>query len=1165
MKFRKLKLIGFKSFVEPTELLIEPGLTGIVGPNGCGKSNLLEALRWVMGENSYKSMRAAAMEDVIFSGSRTRPARNHAEVILTLDNAARLAPPPWTEAEILEVSRRIERGKGSLYRINGREVRARDVQLLFADASTGARSPALVRQGRIGEIINAKPQARRRILEEAAGITGLYTRRHEAELKLNAAEQNLARLEDVIAQMSAQTAALKRQARQAARYRELSQEIARLQAAALWLSWRDMQQNVLAERTALEAVVRRLAALTREVSEHARRREALQARIAPLREEEVTRGAVLQRLQVEAESLARAAADIDSRRQELTERIGQLKTDIASAEETLADAQAALARLDEEEEALLTTDDAETLRVAVARELEMAEAELAQAQAVVDGLQKRHAELAARRAALERTVREARMLRDRLRGELEAVEAERARREAAAREDGALATRKEALAAAQATLAAAERALAAAEKERGEAEHALAEVRREEDARRQAWNDARRKAETLATEVATLEKLVGPAEGDLFPPLVDSLKVAPGHEAALAAALGDELEMPLDEAAAAHWRLLPPLESAPSLPAGAEPLAPHVTGPAVLNRRLALIGLVPDRDTGHALQPLLKPGQRLVTRAGDLWRWDGFVAAAEAPTAAARRLAERNRLEALRQQAEQARQKAEAAQLALDEIRQRRERLQEVVRQARQRVDDARRRLQMARREVETAQQALMALEKARAQAEVQLSALAEKARQLAERRAEAEARLQAAERELAELSEDESLEAELAQARDVLEEKRARAAAVRARLESLQREQALRQGRLAAIAREREQWKRRAERAERRRDELEARLARLREELDALAREPRAIEEKQARLAGAIAEAEKARREAADALAAAETALREAEIAWREAERATAAAREEQARLQARLEAAEDRLREVVAEIAERMECRPEHLPMKAGIDTEAPPDAEAVARALLEKKAARERLGPVNLRAEHELAEAEGELAKLVSEREDVARAIAKLRSAIASLNSEGRRRLLEAFDKVNENFAALFVTLFGGGQAHLELVEDDDPLLAGLEIYARPPGKRTQTLSLLSGGEQTLTALALIFAVFLTNPSPICVLDEVDAPLDEHNVERFCNLLDDMLQRTETDFLIITHHPLTMARMHRLYGVTMTEPGVSRVVSVDLQTAEAMREAS
>jgi chromosome segregation protein len=1165
MKFRRLKLIGFKSFVEPTELLIEPGLTGIVGPNGCGKSNLLEALRWVMGENSYKSMRAEAMEDVIFSGSRTRPARNHAEVILSLDNSARLAPPPWTEADTLEVSRRIERGRGSLYRINGREVRARDVQLLFADASTGARSPALVRQGRIGEIINAKPQARRRILEEAAGITGLHTRRHEAELKLNAAEQNLARLEDVMAQMNAQVAALRRQARQAARYRELSLEIARLQAASLWLSWREMRQAVADEQAALAGVVRELAGLSRAVSEHARRREELRARIAPLREEEVTRGAVLQRLQVEAESLRRAAEDVASRRQELQERIAQVKADIAGAEEALADARAALARLEEEERELAAAEDDESLRAAVAEELKAAEAAVAEAQAIVDGLQRRHAELSARRAALERLVSESESQLAQLAAELRSVEAERQARSRALAADAGNGGEEAELGAAEAAVAEAERALAEAEAARERAERVLAEARRTEDARRQAWNDARREAEKLATEVRTLEKLLGPAEGSLFPPLVDSLRVEPGYEAALAAALGEELEAPLDEAAAAHWRDLPPYDATAPLPAGASPLARHVSGPSALSRRLMHVGLVPDRDTGHALQAVLRPGQRLVTREGDLWRWDGYTAAAEAPTAAARRLAERNRLEALRRKAEEARRRAIMAEQALKEAQKARESAQDEVRAARKTAAEAAQRLAGCRKAAERARQRLLAAEKARAEARARLSALEEKARQLAARRKEVESRLRAAREELAALPAETGLEEELAQARDVLEERRAQAAAIRARLESLSREAEMRRRRLAAVAREKEQWQARARRARERGEELQARLADLRRAFDELAREPERLEERQARLAAAIAEAESARRQAADALAAAENDLREAETALREAERAEASARERQARLQARLEAAEERLREVVTEIAERMECRPEHLPMKAGIDTDSPPQAEAVARALVEKKAAREKLGPVNLRAEQELAEAAGELEKLKAEREDVARAVARLRGAIASLNSEGRRRLLEAFDRVNENFAALFTTLFGGGEAHLELVEDDDPLMAGLEIYARPPGKRTQSLSLLSGGEQTLTALALIFAVFLTNPSPICVLDEVDAPLDEHNVERFCNLLDDMLKRTDTDFLIITHHPLTMARMHRLFGVTMTEPGVSRLVSVDLQTAEALREAS
>jgi len=417
----------------------------------------------------------------------------------------------------------------------------------------------------------------------------------------------------------------------------------------------------------------------------------------------------------------------------------------------------------------------------------------------------------------------------------------------------------------------------------------------------------------------------------------------------------------------------------------------------------------------------------------------------------------------------------------------------------------------------------------------------------------------------LADLSDDTALREEVAGLKEELERLRAEWSEARARHDSLQREAEMRASRLRDIAREKERWQTRIASARRRMEELEARREKLREELQALSQAPEELERKRIALMNAVAEAERERREAADRLAEAENALAEIEKDWREAEKQVSAAREEAARLQARLEAAEARLGELSATIRERMECLPEKLPLKIGIAAEELPSREEIERELVKLRESRERLGAVNLRAEDEMREVSEELEKLVSEREDVIRAIEKLRGGISSLNREGRRRLLEAFDHVNEYFASLFTTLFGGGKAHLELIESEDPLEAGLEIFAQPPGKRLQVLSLLSGGEQTLTALALIFAVFLTNPSPICVLDEVDAPLDEHNVERFCNLLEDMLKRSGTDFLIITHHPITMARMNRLFGVTMMEPGVSRLVSVDLETAEQMREAS
>ncbi len=1150
MRFRRLRLVGFKSFVEPTELLIEPGLTGIVGPNGCGKSNLLEALRWVMGENSYKNMRASSMEDVIFSGSRTRPARNVAEVTLTLDNSSRKAPPPWQESEILEVSRRIERDRGSTYRINGREVRARDVQLLFADAATGARSPALVRQGRIGEIINAKPQARRRILEEAAGITGLYTRRHEAELKLSAAESNLERLQDIIAQLESQVATLKRQARQAVRYRTLSREISRLQAAALWHAWKAAAQAVNETEAELQTITRRLAEHARNASALSRKREALQEKLKPLREEEATRGAVLQRLLVERESLQRATQAAQRRLKEMQERLEQTRQDLMREEEAEEDAAAALERLEDEAKRLVAVADDEQARMAAERTLKAAQDSLQAIEEKLHALQKRHADHAARKSAFEVTREQAQERIARLEQELQAVKAER---QALLAESA----RNEALTQARAAVAEKEDALAAGEEAFANAERALAEARTAEAAKRQFWNDTRRKAESLAAEVRALENLLG-KEDAAGERLIDMVRVRPGFERAFAAALGDSLEAGTKEEAAVYWRRLPPLPENVSLPDGVAPLAEQVSGPEVLSRRLSHTGIVEDAEAGHALQPSLKPGQQLVSPAGDLWRWDGFIAAAEAPTAAARRLAERNRLETLRTAHAQALAQVQAAEEALRAAA-------AAVKAAEDDLHGARERLKTTRNALEEARRRLQEAEHLEAERQRRLSALEEAEGRLAAQIAEARAQFAEAERALAALPSMAGIEAEIAALEKQREERREAYAQARAHFDGLQREAKMRASRLSAIENEKRAWQKRAERARTRSETLRRRMAELRQEIDRLMKRPEEIERKAMRLAASIAEAEEAKKAAGDALAATENDLRETENAWRAAEREAAAAREEQARLQARLEAAVERRQEVALRIAERMECRPEHLAMKAGLDTEALPEPDEVARLLSEKRDARERLGAVNLRAEDELKAAERELEKLLREREDLEKAIEKLRGGIAALNREGRRRLLEAFDKVNEYFAALYVTLFGGGKAHLELVEDDDPLLAGLEIFAQPPGKRTQTLSLLSGGEQTLTALALIFAVFLTNPSPICVLDEVDAPLDEHNVERFCNLLDDMLKRAETDFIIITHHPITMARMHRLFGVTMTEPGVSRLVSVDLQTAESLREAS
>ena len=1150
MKFTRLRLSGFKSFVEPTDLLIEPGLTGVVGPNGCGKSNLLEALRWVMGESSYKSMRASGMDDVIFSGTTQRPSRNMAEVMVTMSNDDRSAPPQHNDSEVIEISRRIEREAGSAYRINGKDVRARDVQLLFADVSTGARSPALVRQGQIAEIINAKPQARRLILEEAAGITGLHTRRHEAELKLKAAEVNLTRLEDVTSQLESQLNSLKRQARQAQKYKLISAEIRKLEAAGLYVAWKEAVESAAKDAAALDESTRVLAENTRAASEKLRARDELGEKLPGLRERETIRAAVLQRMAVERNSLDEEERRVEGRRKELDQRLVQAVADLAREQHTLGDTEGVIARLVEEDTTLRTSQDNDgDLRAEAALALQSVASALATAQDVADQAGARLSELTARRGAITRAIDEQRQRIARL--ERDASETS-AKRQALLEQMGSTGDGPTLAAAVEAAVA----VLASNETAANHAEVALRVARQVEADTRQAHDEARRKAEGLQTEVRTLTNLLKAAD-NLWPALVDQLKVERGYEAALGAALGDDIDASSDEGAPTHWRGLPPMDDTVSLPGDAQPLSTFVLAPQALARRLSHIGVV-SRSLGQALQAQLRSGQRLVSREGDVWRWDGFTSAADAPNAAAKRLAERNRLSLLEIEMRDAAAIAAGAAQKFEAARQSVEAGARAEREKREA-------LRAATSSVDVSRQALARHERQIAERLAQTSALDEGIRRITQSLDEVRGSFEAAQAEFQAIPVLEGLAQEVAALRDNVNRERAAYAEARAKHDGLEREAKARAERLATLEAERNQWGERAKRATEQIEQLTTRAQETREAIAELAGMPQILADKRRTLMNLLQEAETERKAAADALAEGENAVRAADQILREAQELASTSREDHARFEARLEASKQRHEDSERRIAETLQCAPSEIVANAGLDLDKIEDTEHIERKLLSLREDRERLGGVNLRAEEEAETVATQLATLIRERDDLVQAINKLRGGISSLNREGRQRLLDAFGTVNEKFGELFTTLFGGGKAELQLIESDDPLEAGLEIMANPPGKKPTVLSLLSGGEQTLTALALIFAVFLTNPSPICVLDEVDAPLDDHNVERFCNLLDAMLERTETRFLIITHHELTMSRMDRLFGVTMMERGVSQLVSVNLEEAEAMAEAS
>lgn len=1145
MKLTRLRLHGFKSFVEPTDFLIEPGLTGVVGPNGCGKSNLVEALRWAMGETSHKSLRAADMDAVIFAGSGNRPARNHAEVAMTIDNSDRSAPSAVNDQDMLEISRRIEREAGSVYRINGKDVRARDVQILFADAATGARSPALVHQGKIGEIIQARPDQRRRVLEDAAGVAGLHARRHEAELRLKAAETNLTRVEDVIGQLASQIEGLKKQARQAIRYREVAAKVRKAEAMLFHLRWIQSHADVAEAGQTHDLNVREQAERTLQQAEAARIQAIRASELPGLRESEARAAAGLQRLTNAREMLDREEARARERVTELDRRLTQFAADIEREQRQLSDADVALARLESEDSVLKDEIRSRVEKRSGADErVAEAEATLAAAERTFSELTTALADLTAKRNQIEANVRTHRDRLARLDQDIVNVQSEV---EKLAAETGGLGDLNELAAAMEA--AAETLLISETTTQASEAAHISARARLE--ASRAPLADAEKRVQRLETEAKTISKIVNGETKNLWPPIIDGVNVAKGFEKALGAALGDDLDAPVDPTAPMRWSSFGVIEGDPSLPEGIEALAAHVTAPPELARRLAQIGIV-SRERGAQLAPQLKTGQRLVSREGDLWRWDGFVAAAHAPTGAARRLAERARLVDIEAEIEQARADAAAKRQALENA-------EAELKAASAAESSAREAARNAQREANAARERHANAEREINRHASHRSALDERAARLTADRAEAHSAHEAAVAALEELPSSAENEEKLATVRADMDGHRRLAAQVRAEAQALAREAELADRRVQAILAERNEWQSRKENAASQIATVETRIVEVNTERAELENAPEVFAEKRSALISEIEHAETDRRMAADALATAETAMAETDRVARASLDALSSAREACARSEERMEGTRRRLEDIEREIRDMLEVEPHGVAALAEITPETELPAVTDVEADLEKlRRDRERLGAVNLRAEEELREVEAQHLNLTTERDDLVEAIKKLRTGIQSLNKEARERLLTSFETVNNHFKRLFTELFGGGQAELTLIESDDPLEAGLEIIAKPPGKKPQTLSLLSGGEQALTALALIFAVFLTNPSPICVLDEVDAPLDDHNVERFCNLLHEMTSSTETRFIIITHNPITMARMNRLFGVTMAERGVSQLVSVDLDGA-------
>jgi chromosome segregation protein len=1135
LKIRRLKLSGFKSFVEPAELRIEAGLTGVVGPNGCGKSNLLEAIRWTMGESSPKSLRGGGMDDVIFAGTSTRPPRDFAEVSILVERQA----GEEGGAGESEITRRIERGAGSAYRIDGRDVRAKDVALLFADAATGAHSPALVSQGKISGIISAKPVERRLLLEEAAGISGLHARRKDAEQKLRAAEANLARLGEILSEQEQRAAQLRRQARAAERYRRLTDQIRAVEARLLYARWIEAEASAEAAAAEAKAATDEVARIQQAIANAQLAQDHASAELTS------RRNAVAQ-LREQGHALAHELATARARRDTVVRRIAELdrldsslSADLKREEALKSDASRAIAQLEAERSAIeRRLADAEGQAARIASELTSAEAASRETEAAL-------AELLARQAAMraERRVGEAAL--EAARAQLSRTEQECARvadqlealsdgnNEAAARE------------AAEARAATAAKALNEAEARRLESDEGRASAAEQRDAAETKLSAARAALSAAKSEHDALHAALEHGAGSA----IATLAADPGYERALAAALGEDADAPVGQSDSPRsWTGSEPRAGDPALPPGTVCLADHVRAPAELLRRLRQVAVAPS-DEGQELAV----GQRLVTSEGRLRRWDGFVAKGVG-AASAERLLRVNRLAQLARELPLLAQEVEAASSERD-------RALAAMDECRKAAEDARQSALAAEREAREAARAIDAATSALERIDAQRSSLLQREGDLQPVLRAAREAVTQAELSLAALPDPQALEHEVEAARNHAKSHAAAVAEKRAEAATRARESAADRERLSAAAREQAEWRKRRENAEERLAQALDRKKQQEKERSELESEPAELDSK-------IRELELANDESQLGIGNAAAAEREAEEKLASAAQAISAAnalsadmRERRAAAAARAEAQQARSAEFARSCFEKFECVPQRLPQHIGFDANEQRNADEEAANLERLSSERERIGPVNLVAEQELHELELARSKGAQEAEELTQAIHRLRGSIGNLNREGRVRLLDAYEKVDAHFRRLFTTLFEGGQAHLELVESDDPLEAGLEIMAQPPGKRLSTLTLLSGGEQALTAVALIFALFLTNPAPICVLDEVDAPLDDANVERFCELLDRMTKETDTRFLIVTHNAVTMSRMHRLYGVTMIEKGVSRLVSVDLVGAETL----
>ena len=1141
MKFQSVRISGFKSFLEPTEIQMNMGLTGVVGPNGCGKSNIVEAIKWIMGENSARQMRGDGMDDVIFSGTNERPSRNFAEVSIKLDNSEKKAPAIFNHYDEIEITRKIEREKGSVYRVNGKQVRARDIQLIFADNGTGARSSGIVGQGRIAQIIDSNPEDRRVILEEAANIKGLHSRRHEAELKLKGASDNLDRLSDIEQTYKEQLIELEKQGRKAARYRSVGERIRKAEATLFF----NLMNNAKKEANDLDIQLKKANENVSQgqikVAEHIKSQLHLANKIPDLKKDEAEKAATLQTLNITKIKLDEEKSSAQNALQNIINQINLINNDIVRESEIKEDAKKSLSNLLTEEKNL--KEDSENFSTKITKATDLVKKLRSISDAADDKLSTITSEIysiKSDKSDLEKRIKNLKQKIEVTQNQLANFNIEDDKNRFKLDKEKIINLKK---------------------------------LIQENNQLNDGYNVELEKLEKLETRLVE-EKNTAVFEFNKVNLEFDSLSTLLGRdtlnsntlektigninnlEEAIGSVLGETLLAPIlsdDQSTenTTYWRDDFKTISTASLPESVIPIVTKITKSSILDTALKGVGIVDNKEIAFKLQKELTFGQALTTPSGGLWRWDGFVQPQGVQNSYSERLQQIARLRLLQNKLPSLEENQSLSEKRLDEC----------FNNIKKYKDDL-------------------------SNLQVKLSSLISESNELELQNTKVESKLLSSEAlikelkntermSLEELSELEkefnnslnlpSLLAEELKVRNNADQSRNELTDAMAAEQQIKSEESFQSRNLIQLGHQKENWKVREEEAKTRLISLEERLKASQDEKNRLSTLPESFEKKEVELNIKIEEAISNRNIAADQLVKNETSLNDADKLVREAEKVVSTLREEMIKIEALLNLSKAKIQNIEERVFEKLKIKSTELNKFINTKEEDQPikSIEILEKTLQRLLNERETLGAVNLRAEDEMNEMLNKIEVMSKERVDLEEAIAKLRSGIFELNKEGRQRLKESFEEVNENFKQLFQKLFGGGNAELRLVGNEDPLQAGLEVLASPPGKKMQLLSLLSGGEQALTAISLIFSVFLCNPAPICILDEVDAPLDDTNVGRFCDLLNQIVDETNTYFMVITHHRLTMAKMDRLFGVTMEQKGISKLVSVDLEQASRIRD--